>query len=192
MKQVITNNGHLCFAEFYVDSSYIEPFAGHFLESEDEFKTMLQNQRYGIISECLFELHSNPDCIWTLRKSVSYHSGSQFEGSALQLPLSCGMEASAGSDVHETSDDDPLLPHQRQQDQHHQDHLSSSQRQLMEFGGEKEDRKPYDHVMGWNTTEFLSNSVRANNILSISDSSLGELVRWSFFAVHHWVRKDDV
>jgi len=141
----LANAGSQTNMEFYVDSSYIEPFAGHFLESEDEFKTMLQNQ-----------------------------SGSQFEGSALQLPLSCGMEASAGSDVHETSDDDPLLPHQRQQDQHHQDHLSSSQRQLMEFGGEKEDRKPYDHVMGWNTTEFLSNSVRANNILSISDSSLAD------------------
>lgn len=128
--------------EYYVDSSYIEPFAGHFLESEDEFKTMLQNQ-----------------------------SGSQFEGSALQLPLSCGLETSSGSDVHDTSDEEHLLA---QQHQPQLDHLPSGHRQQMEFGGENEDRKPYDHVMGWNTTDFLSKSVRANNILSISDSSLAD------------------
>jgi len=138
----LTNSGSQTGMEYCVDSSYIEPFAGHFLESEDEFKTMLQNQ-----------------------------SGSQFEGSALQLPLSCGMEGSSGSDVHDTSDEEHLLAQQHQQ-QSPNDHLPPGHRQQMEFGTEKEDRKPYDHVMGWNTTDFLSKSVRANNILSISDSSL--------------------
>jgi len=137
----LTNTGSQ--TEFCVDSSYIEPFGGHFLESEDEFKTMLQNQ-----------------------------SGSQFEGSALQLPLSCGMNAASGGDANDTSDEEQqhLMA---QQQQHQQENPSSvGHRSQLEFGGEKEDRKPYDHVMGWNTTDFLSNSIRAGNVLSISDSSL--------------------
>lgn len=132
---VMTNSGSQ--TELFVDQSYIEPFAGHFLESEDEFKTMLQNQ-----------------------------SGSQFEGSALQVPLSCGMDSSSGNDVHDTGRDDNYrqqISQQQLQQPHH--HASSS---------EDEERKPYDHVMGWNTTEFLSKSVRANNVLGISDSSLAD------------------
>jgi len=140
--------------ELLVDQSYIEPFAGHFLESEDEFKTMLQNQ-----------------------------SGSQFEGSALRLPLSCGMECGSSSD--EIDDDQQQQQHQQQQphqihlqqQQHSQPHQQSAHPHQFDSGGEEDERKPakpYDHVMGWNTTEFLSQSIRANNVLGISDSSIAD------------------
>jgi len=139
---VMTDSGSQ--TEFFVDQSYIEPFAGHFLESEDEFKTMLQNQ-----------------------------SGSQFEGSALQLPLTCGLDPSSGSDSHETCEDDQRRQLSQQLQQHqHQDH--PTHRHGTDSSNEEEERKPYDHVMGWNTTEFLSKSVRANNVLSINDSSLAD------------------
>ena len=62
---------------------------------------------------------------------------------------------------------------EEQQSQQQQQNLSN--RIQFDVGGENEDRKPYDQdqVFGWNTTEFLSLSVRAGNILSINDSSIG-------------------
>ena len=108
-------------------------------------------------------------------------SGSQFEGSALRLPLSCGMECGSSSD--EIDDDQQQQQHQQQphqihlqQQQHSQPHQQSANPHQFDSGGEEDERKPakpYDHVMGWNTTEFLSQSIRANNVLGISDSSIG-------------------
>ena len=85
------------------------------------------------------------------------------------------MNAPSGGDANDTSDEEQQ--HLMAQHQQHQQENPSSvgQRSQLEFGGEKEDRKPYDHVMGWNTTDFLSKSIRAGNVLSISDSSLGKV-----------------
>ena len=100
-------------------------------------------------------------------------SGSQFEGSALQLPLACGLDPSSGSDSHETGEDDQQRQLTQQLQPLQQQH-QSTHRHGTDSSNDEEERKPYDHVMGWNTTEFLAKSVRANNVLGINDSSLGK------------------